>query len=135
MTRNPGTMRARSTTRRVGLSCALALTVWILGCRPKPAETRVLPLEGKIERIDLSSDTTGRVTVLYHSEKRGRDVVGVGEVTDSTEIMINGVAATLKDLRQGDRVRGEVSVEKKGEQRVQIALKIHVDRARPIDGG
>jgi hypothetical protein len=51
--------------------------------------------------------------------------------------MINGAIAKLKDLREGERVRGEVRVEKKSGVKKQIALKIYVDRPKPItpDGG
>jgi len=88
----------------------------------------VITLEGKIEQIDRTTDETGEITVLYYSEKHKQDMLGAGLVTRETEIMINGAMAKLKDLREGDRVRGEVRVEGKGKQKRQIALKIYVDR-------
>ncbi len=127
--------RRRGAIHLVGWMGTVALILVATGCRPKSADPRVLPLEGKIEKIELFSDTTGKLTIMYYSEKHGQDMVGVGEVTERTEIMINGVIATLKDLREGDRVRGEARVEKKGNKRVQTALKIHVDRAKPIGNG
>ena len=104
------------------------------GCRQRDPGFEVISLEGKIEKIDLAPNDTGEITVVYYSEKRKQEVVGTGLVTRETEIMINGAVATLKDLREGDRVRGEVRVEKKHGKKRQIALKIYVDRPKPLGG-
>jgi hypothetical protein len=61
-----------------------------------------------------------------------KPMTGIGEVTNETEIMINGAVASLKDVREGERVRGEVRIDKKGETRKQIAVRIQVDRAQPV---
>ena len=95
---------------------------------------KVESLEGKVDKIVLNRDGTGEITVAYFSEKHNQDVVGTGVVTKKTEIMINGVVATLKDIREGERVRGEVRLEKKGGKKVQTVLKINVDRPKPIGG-
>ena len=111
--------------------CAI-VTVLLLacpGCREEKSNFEVISLDGKIEKIDRTSDETGEITLAYYSEKQKAEVVGVGLVSKSTEIMINGAIATLKDLREGERVRGEVRVEKKGGERVQTAVKIYVTRA------
>ncbi len=102
------------------------------GCRENEPDFEVVTLEGKVEKIDLKSDEIGKISVLYYSEKQQRDMIGVGLVTAETEIMINGAVAKLRDLREGDRVRGEVRVEKKRGHKKQIALKIYVDRPKPI---
>ena len=117
----------------VFLVCLLALT----GCRKEQPKFEILSLEGTVEKIEPTSDGTGLITLAYYSEKQQQEMLGTGRVTPQTEIMINGAAATLADLRVGDRVRGQVRIEKKGEQRTQIALKIHVDRPKPVgaDGG
>jgi len=104
----------------VGLACP--------GCRKSEPGFEVITLEGKIEQIDRTTDETGEITVLYYSEKHKQDMLGAALVTRETEIMINGAMAKLKDLREGDRVRGEVRVEGKGKQKRQIALKIYIDR-------
>ncbi|MHC4698137.1 MAG: hypothetical protein ACYTFA_15495 [Planctomycetota bacterium] len=49
--------------------------------------------------------------------------------------MINGVVAQLRDIREGERVRGEVRIDKKGSKKERIALKIYIDRAQPVGGG
>lgn len=124
----------RFAQRLVNLSLVTAagLLPLIAGCKEKDSGVDIMTLEGRIEKIDRTSDDTGRVTVVYYSERHGQDMPGAGDVTSETEILINGAAARLADLRVGDRARGEVRVEKKGEPRVQTALKIHVDRPRPV---
>ena len=114
-------------TRSAGL---LIVVFWLAcpGCRKDEPGFEVITLEGKIEQIDRTTDETGEITVLYYSEKHKQDMLGAGLVTRETEIMINGAIAKLKDLREGDRVRGEVRIEKMGERKRQIALKIYVDR-------
>jgi hypothetical protein len=62
-------------------------------------------------------------------------MLGTGTVTKTTEIMINGVVAQLRDIREGERVRGEVRIDKKGSKKERIALKIYIDRAQPVGGG
>ncbi len=110
------------------------VALWLIalpGCGEDKPSFEVLSLEGRIEEIDVAEKT---ISVLYYNEKKKEDVIGKGRVTDETEIMINGVVAQLSDLRQGDRVRGQVRVEKKGKTQDQIAMKIHVDRPKPVGG-
>jgi len=123
-----------ASNRGKSLLLILAFGAALTGCRQKEENVEVVPLEGKVERISVHPDGTGVITVLYFSEKQGQDVVGSGQVTRETEIMINGALASLKDIREGERVRGEVRIEKKGQERRQIALKIVVDRAE-LSGG
>ncbi len=115
-----------------GLSVFLVCFFALTGCRKEKPKFEILSLEGTVEKIERASDGTGLITLAYYSEKQQQDVLGTGRVTPETEIMINGAAATLADLRVGDRVRGQVRVEKKGERRTLIALKIHVDRPIPV---
>ena len=103
------------------------------GCGEQEQQAEIITLEGKVAKIDRTSDTTGKITVLYFSEKQKQDVTGMAQVVRETEIMIDGAAATLKDLREGDHVRGEVRVDKQGGKRVQTVVKAHVDR--PKSGG
>jgi len=112
------------------------LPVLCVGCGEKQQQAEIFSLEGKVEKIERSSDTTGKITVAYFSEKQKQEITGTAQVTKETEIMIDGAAATLKDLRDGERVRGEVRVEKKGGKRVQTVLKIHVERPKTgVSGG
>ena len=85
-----------------------------------------------MDKIDTADGETGKITVVYYSEKQGQDMPGTGLVTKETEIMINGVVSKLSDIRLGDRVRGEVRIDKQGDNRIQTALKIVIDRPKPI---
>jgi len=102
------------------------------GCGEKQKQAEIISLEGKVEKIERTSDTTGKITVAYYSEKKEQEIHVTAQVTKDTEIMINGAAATLKDLREGERVRGDGRIEKKGGKKdpVQTVLKIHVDRPK-----
>ena len=113
-----------------------ALCVWatsavyllaIPGCKPKDEPPEVISVDGRIEAFS-ATDTGGTITVAYFNEKQNQELVGTAIVTGQTEIMINGAAAKLSDLRTGERVRGDVRVEKRGDERRLTALKIYADR-------
>ena len=126
----------RPTKSRAAAILLPSVALWLTplpGCGEDKPNFEVLSLEGRIEAIEVAGlDKT--ISVLYYNEKKKEDVIGTGRITDETEIMINGVVAQLSDLRQGDRVRGQVRVEKKGQKQDQIAMKIEVDRPKPIGG-
>ena len=111
--------------------CAVMVAFTAAGCRDKEPGFQLVTLEGKVDKIEAKPDGTGEITVLYFSEKNNQEILGTGTVTKDTEIMINGALARLEDIRPGEHVRGEVRVQKKGEQKEQIALKIYIDRAQP----
>ena len=118
------------TFRNLGI--LLMCTFALVGCRKEQPKFEIVSLEGTVEKIERGPDNTGVITVAYYNDKQQQETLGTGKVTPETEIMINGAAATLADLRVGDRVRGQVRIEKKGEQRIQVAVKIHVDRPEPL---
>jgi len=117
-------------------ACAsLCLGVWLVGaggCSDKASSVDVIALEGKIDKIERTSATTGRLTVLYHNDKHGQDMVGIGDVTAETEILIDGTLATLADIREGERIRGEVRIDDVDGQERKTVMKIHIERAKPI---
>ncbi len=102
------------------------------GCNKDDDKLKIQTLEGTIEKITINADGTGEITVVYFSEKQGQDIPGTGLVTNETEILINGAVAKLADIREGERVRGEVRIEKKNGKRAQFALKIHIDRPKAL---
>jgi len=112
---------------------ALASITAPAGCRRNETEPEVFSIDGKVEKITVAGDDadTGQVTVTYRSEKHDQEIVGTGVVTKDTEVLINGAAAKLRDIREGERVRGQVLVEKKGKQRRLVVRKIYIDRASP----
>ena len=113
------------------LVCAFVV---LPGCSKKEPAFEIVTLEGKIEEIDVTSESSGEITVLYYSEKNKQEMIRSGLVNKETEIMINGAIAKLTDLREGDRIRGEVRVDKKNKQKTPTALKIYVDRATATGG-
>ena len=128
-----------SKTRRKLLrwTCPVTLSVLITcsGCRKDDKSSAVISLEGKVDKITLTSDDTGEILVRYYSEKHKEEVVGKGEVTKETEILINGVVSTLKDIREGERIHGDVRVERKRGEKKLTVLKIIVERPKPVGGG
>jgi hypothetical protein len=116
-------------------AAAVPLLVTPLGCKQDEPTFEVVPLTGTIEKIERTGEDTGTISVLYYSEKHQQELIGTGVVTADTEIMINGAVAKLADLREGDHVRGEVRIDKKGGRKTQSALKIYVDRPTPVDHG
>lgn len=104
------------------------------GCSKNELAFEIITLEGKIEKIDVTSESSGEISVLYYSEKNKQEMIRSGLVTKETEIMINGAIAKLSDLREGDRIRSEVRVDKKNKKKTPTALKIYVDRATPPGG-
>ena len=120
--------------KRFALICVLTCAVVFGGCRKNEEGPKVQSLKGKVERIEVNPDGTGRITIIYFSEKQDQEITGTGLVTKETEILINGAVASLSDIREGERVRGEVRIIKKGEERTQVALKIYIDRPKPVGG-
>jgi len=118
----------------LALTCVLTTLVLLGGCKKNEESIKVQSLQGKVERIEIYPDGTGKITVLYFSEKDNQEITGTGLVTKETEILINGSVAALTDIREGERVRGEVRIAKKGDKRIQVALKIYIDRAKPVGG-
>lgn len=135
----PGCPRASRLTDRGSQFTLLVLTFTLTaftspGCRRHDPGFELISLEGAIEKIQRNRDGTGEITVLYFSEKHGQEMLGTGLVTSETEIMINGAVAKLADLREGDRIRGDVRVDTKKGKKRQVALKIYVDRPEPFSG-
>jgi len=100
------------------------------GCSPDEPKVEVITLEGKIEKIDVTSDSAGQITVVYFNEKQKQEVSGTASINRETEILVDGAAAALRDLRAGERIRGDVRVEKTGKDRKLTVLKVVVNRGK-----
>lgn len=118
-----------SAPRAVCLSLGLLL---VAGCREKDKGPETLDIEGQITRLVTNEDGTGEIAATFHSQKQNREIEGVALVTAETKILINGKPATLADLREGERIRGQIKSEKVGKTRQYTALTIHADRALPV---
>lgn len=120
---------------RVGTALLPILLLGVAAdCSKNRSSSEVVPLEGKVEKIVVNPDGTGSITVVYFSEKHNQEIAGTGIVTKNTEIMIDGAIAPLSEIREGEHVRGEVRIERKGDTKEQYALKITVERAKPLGG-
>lgn len=127
-------IKCRPTQPAIALLILAALASALQGCKRSDSAPEIISLTGRIERLVIDVEDRGSLSVLYYSEKHKEETIGTGIVTPETEIMINGATAKLKDLREGDRVRGDVRVEGKGQQRRLIAIKIYVERPLPTGG-
>ncbi|MBI3989658.1 MAG: hypothetical protein HY347_08570 [candidate division NC10 bacterium] len=81
-------------------------------------EGRVQQMTGKVSALTLSSKTIVMEIPL------GRDSLTVGgEVTDETEISVDGKTATLNDIKVGDRVTVRWIKEEHGHRLLSIVVK------------
>ncbi|MFQ5491848.1 MAG: hypothetical protein ACE5GE_14110 [Phycisphaerae bacterium] len=119
-----------SLTRRTpNLALAVLVMVSIHGCRKEDNEPEIRSVEGVIESLDL---TNSRITMRFYNERHKQYITVTGQATPDTEIEINGVIATLKDLRTGERITAEGLVRGKGQNLEVIARRITVQRAETI---
>ncbi len=118
-----------SASRVACLSLGLLL---VTGCREKDKGPEILDIEGQITRVIAHDDGTGEIVATFHSLKQNKEIEGVALVTAETKILINDKPATLADLREGERIRGQIRAEKVGKTRQYTALTIHADRALPV---
>ena len=116
------------------VSCAFSILLLALcpACREEVKPPEIVSLSGRIVDIDIGGR---RISLLYYNEKYEQEMTKTGDVCEDTEILINGVLATLADLRVGESVRGQVRVEGKEpnkELRELTVLRIIVDRPATI---
>ena len=122
----------RNTRKGIGLIVVLTCAVFLGGCKRGEESPKLQSLKGKVEKIEVNADGTGKITIIYFSQKQDQEITGTGLVTKETEILINGAVSSLSDIKEGERVRGEVRIVKNGEARTQVALKIYIDRPKPV---
>lgn len=107
----------------------IGLGVMATGCKDDAPDAQVLTLSGTVEKIDLAKR---RVKISFHSEKHGRNLTQEAEVNDRTEVFINGIAARLEDVKEGERADGEVVVSKRDGERVITITKVQIGREEAI---
>ncbi len=78
-----------------------AAVILVGGCRRPAQERKYDAVAGVASEIDLD---TGNVSMDWRNEETGDVRRLTGEVTQETEIFINGIGAELADVRLGDRV-------------------------------
>ncbi len=91
-------MNMLQTVATLSLSAAVILAG---GCRRPIQERKYDAVAGVASEIDLD---TGNVSMDWRNEETGDVRRLTGQVTQETEIFINGIGAELADVRLGDRV-------------------------------
>lgn len=115
------------------LGCLLLAAVTAFpGCGKDEPEAEIKSQTGVIERIDREES---RLTLRFYNPKHDREDTVTGTINADTEIFINGVVSSLKDLREGERVTVQGRIQRqKGELEV-LALKIQAERGETIRRG
>lgn len=111
------------------LSCLACIVLVTGGCRDKPAAPTARVLDGVIEKVDLARQ---EMTVRYYAERQKIERDQTVRINKATEVMINGVVARLEDVRVGERARGEVLIERTGDDVIYTAKRIEIQRAEPL---
>jgi len=102
------------------------------GCSRDDGKPEVISVTGIVEKIDVHK---GEIVVRYTSAKQNKELTGIALLTPETEVIVSGAISRADEIRPGEKVVGEVRVEKKGSERTFVALKITITRAEPIATG
>lgn len=108
--------------------CAVAL-LFAVGCAEEDDTPKTLEMPGTIQKIDLQKRT---VEVMIYSEKQKAELPVTIELTDETEVMINGALAKFEDVRIGETAEGTVLVEKRDGKRHFVATRVKIERAETL---
>lgn len=99
------------------------------GCKEEDDGPKTHYVQGTIESIDLAN---GVVRVRSYSEKHKQEMFHDVEVTENTEVKINGAIAKLTDVKVGENAEGHITVIKEDNQRRLIADRVSIERAEPL---
>ncbi|MCG3136903.1 MAG: hypothetical protein HJJLKODD_00741 [Phycisphaerae bacterium] len=86
--------------RMISTVGCVALGLLLGGCQQKTVERSYQAVIGEARHIDLR---LGLVEMNWTNDKNGEQRTFSGRFTRDTEILINGVAASLSDLHVGDQ--------------------------------
>lgn len=95
------------------------------GCGEEKPTRKYRTLEGIAESIDAAG---GQVAMRWYHVKSQQWRVIKGQVTDETEVLVNGRSAKLEDVRSGDPVKVVGYQEGKGLNVRLVATKVLVTR-------
>jgi len=97
------------------------------GCKEEDDGPKTHYVQGTIESIDLAN---GVARVRSYSEKHKQEMFH--EVTENTEVQINGAIAKLTDVKVGENAEGHITVIKEDNQRRLIADRVSIERAEAL---
>ncbi|MEK6642726.1 MAG: hypothetical protein AABZ08_02365 [Planctomycetota bacterium] len=104
--------------------------VILVGCSDDSKKARkVKKVDGIAKKIDLKNNFVSMVTI----DKNGKEFVREGTLREDTEVSINGRAAKLDEVREGDKVSVYGFKEGKDDDVKFVATKVEVTRA--AEGG
>lgn len=99
------------------------------GCSDRGEKGRkIRKVEGVAKKIDLKNNF---VSMSFRDQK-GADRILEGTVRNDTEVLINGRAARLEDVREGDKAVVYGYKEGEGLSQQLIATKIEITRAQDL---
>ena len=108
----------------------LLAAIFLTGCSDSgKKEKKIKTKDGVVTKIDVKSNSVAMSFV----DKDGKDRELKGSVRDDTEIIINGRAAKLDDVREGDKVAVSGYKEGKDDEMKLVATKVEVKRAQESD--
>ena len=84
---------------------------------------------GTVEEIDL---TGRRVKVRAYLEKHETYETFDVQVTEDTEILINGALAKMDDVRVGERAEGRIRVTRRDGKTALTALAVSIERGEVL---
>jgi hypothetical protein len=119
----------RKTERHLAWA-AILLILFVVGCSDSSKKPRkIRNIDGTARKIDLKNNVVSMIVV----DKEGHDREMQGTVRDDAEVIINGRASKLEDVREGDKVTVSYYKEGKDDDVKFIATKIEVKRAKDED--
>lgn len=117
----------------VGIACLVLLTV-LTGCSKKTSDEPI-PLKGRIEKIQRTTDSSGVITLRFFNEKQNKEMVGSATYTSETKVEKNGAPATIGDLQEGVQVNGLVRSTRQDGKKVFHAVLIKIESPGASGGG
>ncbi|MCB9849491.1 MAG: hypothetical protein H6817_02160 [Phycisphaerales bacterium] len=111
----------------LGVGCALLLCS--AGCPDEQEKSRVMEVVGTIESIDMANN---KVKVRAYLEKHETYQTFDVQVTDDTEILINGALGTMADARVGERAEGRIRATRNDGKTVLTALSVSIERGEVL---
>lgn len=115
----------------IGITLTGVLLLGIFGCEKKE-KNELISLNGRVEKVQRITDTSGEITVRFFNEKQNKDMVGTALVTPETRIEKSGQPATFADVQEGLKVNGQVRSFKKDGQREYQAVLIQIESSPAV---
>jgi len=121
--------RSRRVSRAIFIGFFGLLLFNASGCPDEREKTRTEEVVGTIEEIDLKNR---RVKVRAYLEKHETYQTFEVQVTDDTEILINGALANMEDARVGERAEGTIRITRNEGKSALTAIAVKIERGEVL---